>query len=114
METNIAGAEMDAYAQSYLWVKNWWLVNGVVPDTSKGGNTFSPGSKLSKPVIDSLSKVFNKYLPGDIVREGDLVPRINFSVGFTLRVLLQDFCRVNYIIDHFSSTFIMFYTRLAV
>ena len=89
METNISSSDMEAYAQSYLWVKNWWLVTGVVPDTSKSGNTFSPKGKLNTQAIDSLSKIFNKYLPADIVRDGNLVPRINFTVNKRLKPYIK-------------------------
>jgi predicted lipase len=61
-----------------LWVKNWWLSNGMIVDTIKGGNCISTNSKLTKAKIDSLSKEFNKFFNIELIRFGNLQPKINF------------------------------------
>jgi hypothetical protein len=30
LETNVSQSEINNYADSYLWTKNWWLTNGMI------------------------------------------------------------------------------------
>jgi hypothetical protein len=76
LETNVPAHAFTPYGDSYLWTKNWWLTNGMLIDTTKGGNALSPDSKLTKASLDSLSKLFRTFLSPDVIRFGNLVPRI--------------------------------------
>jgi hypothetical protein len=79
LETNIPIEKITSYSDSYLWTKNWWLTNGLIVDTSKGGNAIALGSSLSKTYIDSIAREFRRVVPPEIVRFGNLVPKINYS-----------------------------------
>jgi hypothetical protein len=76
LETNIATNIFSAYGDSYLWTKNWWLTNGMLVDTAKGGNSISAKSQLTTASIDSLSKLFRTFVSPNVMRFGNLVPRI--------------------------------------
>lgn len=76
LETNIPIDKITAYADSYLWTKNWWLTNGIMVDTTQGGNSLSQKSKLTKAGIDSLGKEFRKSLSPNLIRFGNFIPRI--------------------------------------
>ena len=76
LETNIPTNGFSPYGDSYLWTKNWWLTNGMIIDTAKGGNSISVGSKLTKASIDSLSKLFKTFISPNVIRFGNLIPRI--------------------------------------
>ncbi len=78
LETNIPKDKFNSYADSYLWTKNWWLLNKKFIDTSRGGNAIATNSKLTKEIIDSLGKEFSKYASNDILFHGKIVPKINF------------------------------------
>jgi hypothetical protein len=78
LETNIPAKNFVPYGNSYLWTKNWWLTNGILVDTAKGGNAIARKSKLDKSSIDSLGKQFRKLLSPKLVRFGNLRPRIIF------------------------------------
>ncbi len=78
LETNIDPQMIGEFTDSYLWTKNWWLTAKMVPDTSRGGNAWSISSKLNKSKVDSMSKLFTKYVSPDIIRFGNLLPRIEY------------------------------------
>jgi hypothetical protein len=78
LETNIAETAMPAYGESYVWTKNWWLSNGMMVPVEKGGPSVGVTSELQKGRIDSLSKLFNTFLPAKVMRHGGLKPRINY------------------------------------
>ncbi len=80
LETNVKQDVINNYADSYLWTKNWWLASGMVIDTSRGGNTMSRNSILTKQKIDSLHYAFTKYISPDLIRFGNLVPRIVYKL----------------------------------
>lgn len=89
LETNISSDKFSQFADSYLWTKNWWLVNRKIVDTAKGGNALSKESKLDKAKIDSLSLVFSRYLTSEIMRFGKLNPRIYLKIDKKLRPYIK-------------------------
>ena len=89
LETNIPEAGLAKYTDSYLWTKNWWLVNRKMVETSKGGNALSADSKLTKVQVDSLSQVFSRYLPTDIAHHGHFTPRVSFNGTKKLRPYIK-------------------------
>ena len=91
LETNINTSNISEYTESYLWTKNWWLVSSMLIDTSKRGNTIAENSTLSKDKIDSLSKEFRKCLSPEIIRFGNLVPRINFIPNKKIKPYIRSF-----------------------
>lgn len=78
LETNIDPQVFQEFADSYLWTKNWWLTARMVPDTSRGGNTWTVSSRLNKSKVDSMSILFTKFVSPDIIRFGNLIPRIEY------------------------------------
>ena len=78
LETNIAQKDIGPYTDSYLWVKNNWLLGGMMGDINRGANALAASSKLDKNKVDSLSKLFRKDLPARIILFGNLAPRINY------------------------------------
>lgn len=78
LETNIGEERILAHSESYMWTKNWWLSAGMRAPVEKGGNTLAASSKLNDRRLDSLSRLFNKYLPSRLIRLGNLQPRINY------------------------------------
>jgi hypothetical protein len=78
LETNVAQKNIGPYTDSYLRTKNAWLADGMLVETSRGGNALAASSKLDKNKIDSLSTLFRKYLPTQLIRFGNMAPRINY------------------------------------
>lgn len=79
LQTNVPAEKIEAYADSYLWTKNWWLTNGMLADVEKGGNALSDKSKLNKTRIDSLGKLFRTSLPPQLIRFGKMKPRLSYE-----------------------------------
>jgi hypothetical protein len=78
LETNVPVVEIDKYADSYLWTKNWWLTSDKMIEPSGGGNALSPNSPLNKQNVDSLSKEFLKYFTVDLIRFGNFQTRVRY------------------------------------
>jgi len=67
LETNVEQKNIGPYTDSYLWVKNNWLSGGMMGDVNRGANTLAASSKLDKNKVDSLSKLFRKDLPTQLI-----------------------------------------------
>jgi hypothetical protein len=51
----------------------------MIVQISKGGNAIAKNSALTKQKIDSLHQIFIKFLPPEIVRFGNLTPRLVYK-----------------------------------
>lgn len=89
LQTNITLKDIATYTDSYLWTRNWWLVGNMLVDTLKGGNAIARESKLNKHTVDSLGKVYRKYISPDLVRFGGLQPRVVYDHSPKLMSFIQ-------------------------